>query len=106
MDSLITLVIAASTSWLLAYVVAHVNVLVLRRRLPDHPRPYRTPFYPLPQLIGIIGMAYLALNNSPSPEMTAVVYKLTGGILLLVSVIGALWVKFSMKRKLFEPDLD
>lgn len=105
MDSLITLVIAASTSWLLAYVVAHVNVLVLRRRLPNHPRPYKTPFYPLPQFIGIAGMVYLALHNSPSPEMTAVVYKITGSILLLISVIGALWVKFAMKRKLFEPDL-
>ena len=103
-DSLITLVIAASTSWLLAYIVAHVNVLVLRRRLPEHARPYRTPFYPLPQILGIIGMGYVALHNSPSPEMTAMVYKITGGILLLVSVIGALWVKFYMKRKLFEPD--
>ncbi|MCG6541983.1 APC family permease [Pseudomonas sp. KSR10] len=104
-DSLITLVIAASTSWLLAYIVAHVNVLVLRRRMPEHARPYRTPFYPLPQLLGILGMAYVALNNSPSPEITALVYKITGGILLLISVIAALWVKFYMKRNLFEPDL-
>ncbi|MBK5354385.1 APC family permease [Pseudomonas sp. TH41] len=106
MSSLITLVIAASTSWLLAYVVAHINVMVLRRRLPDFPRPYRAPFYPLPQIIGVMGMVYIALNNSPSPDMTAMVYKITGGILLLVSVIAALWVKFYMKRRLFEADFD
>lgn len=105
-DALITLVIAATTSWLLAYIVAHINVLVLRRRLPNHPRPYRTPFYPLPQLLGIGGMAYVAFNNSPSPEMTTLVYSITGGLLLGISVIGAVWVKFFMKRKLFEPDLD
>lgn len=103
-DSLIVLVIAASTSWLLAYIIAHIDVLVLRRSMPNHERPYRTPFYPLPQIIGIIGMGYVALNNSPSPEMTATVYQITGGMLLVISVIAALWVKFYMKRKLFEPD--
>ena len=104
-DDLITLVIAASTSWLLAYIVAHIDVLVLRRRLPNINRPFKTPFYPLPQIIGIVGMTYVAFNNSPSPEMTALVYKITGGILLIISIIAALWVKFYMKRNLFEPDL-
>ncbi|WP_221794314.1 APC family permease [Oceanobacter mangrovi] len=105
-DSLITLVIAATTSYLLAYMVAHINVLVLRKRMPDYPRPYRTPFYPLPQILGLIAMAYVALNNSPAPEMTMTVYSLTGAILLVLSVIAAVWVKFYMKRGLFEPDMD
>lgn len=105
-DSLIVLVIAATTSWLLAYMVAHINVIVLRKRMPEHKRPYKTPFYPVPQILGIIGMGYVALNNSPSPEMTSLVYTITGGILALVSAIGAVWVKFYMKRNLFEPDMD
>ncbi|MDV6251975.1 APC family permease [Vibrio sp. EA2] len=104
-DSLIVLVIAATTSWLLAYMVAHINVIVLRKRMPEHKRPYKTPFYPLPQILGIIGMGYVALNNSPSPEMTSLVYTITGGILALVIAISAVWVKFYMKRKLFEPDM-
>jgi amino acid transporter len=105
-DSLILMVIAATTSWLLAYIVAHIDVIVLRRRLPQHKRPYRTPFYPFPQILGIAAMAYVALNNSPSPEMTQTVYTITGGILLLISVIAAVWVKFYMKRDLFKPDMD
>ncbi|ANQ18594.1 APC family permease [Vibrio natriegens] len=104
-DSLIVLVIAATTSWLLAYMVAHINVIVLRKRMPEHKRPYKTPFYPLPQILGIIGMGYVALNNSPSPEMTSLVYTITGGILALVIAISVVWVKFYMKRKLFEPDM-
>lgn len=103
-DDLITMVIAASTSWLLAYVVAHINVLVLRRRLPHAERPYKSPFFPVPQIVGIVGMTYVALNNSPSPDMTALVYQITGGILLVVSIIAALWVKFYMKRGLFQAD--
>ncbi|MZI92904.1 amino acid permease [Vibrio sp. CAIM 722] len=106
MDSLIVLVIAATTSWLLAYIVAHIDVMVLRRRLPDYKRPYRTPFYPIPQIVGIIAMAYVALNNAPSAEMTHTVFAITGGMLAIISLITVFWVKFYMKRGLFTPDMD
>lgn len=106
MDSLIVLVIAATTSYLLAYIIAHLDVLVLRQRLPDSKRPYRTPFYPLPQILGILAMVYVALNNSPAPEMTRLVYSIAGGMLLIICVIAAIWVKFYMKRGLFEADTD
>lgn len=105
-DSLIILVIAATTSYLLAYIIAHIDVIVLRMRMPKHERPYKTPFYPLPQIVGIIAMAYVAFNNSPSPEMTKIVYGIAGSMLLVVSVIAALWVKYYMKRGLFEPNMD
>ena len=105
-DSLLLLVIAATTCWLLAYIVAHIDVLVLRWRLPDRPRPYRTPFYPLPQVLGIFAMIYVALHNSPSPELTRQVYFISGGILLFLATVGACWVKFYMKRGLFEADMD
>jgi len=104
-DSLIVLVISATTSYLLAYIISHIDVMVLRKRLPDHPRPYRTPFYPLPQIIGIIAMVYVIINNSPAPEMTQMIFSISGGMLLLISVVAALWVKFYMKRGLFEPDM-
>ncbi len=103
-DSLIVLVIAATTSYLLAYIIAHINVIVLRQRMPNHKRPYRSPFYPLPQILGIAAMLYVALNNSPAPEMTQLVYSIAGGMLLVISVIAAVWVKVFMKRGLFEPD--
>ncbi|WP_136065355.1 APC family permease [Modicisalibacter radicis] len=104
-DNIIVLLIGASTSWLLAYIVAHINVIVLRVRKPGHARPYRTPLYPVPQLIGIAGMGYVAANASPSPEMTAMVYTLLGVVLGIVGVIALFWVKFKMKKGLFEPDM-
>lgn len=104
-DHIIMLLIGASTSWLLAYIVAHVNVIVLRVRKPQHARPYRTPLYPVPQIVGIIGMGYVAANASPSPEMTATVYTLLGVVLGIVAVIALFWVKFRMKKGLFEPDM-
>ena len=77
------LLLAAAVAWLLAYIICHLDVIALRRRYPDLARPFKTPFYPLPQLVGILGMGYVALNNSPSPEMTQTVYSLTGVVLLI-----------------------
>lgn len=104
-DNIVLLLIGASTSWLLAYIVAHINVVVLRFRKPSHARPYRTPFYPIPQIIGIIGMGYVAAHASPSPELTATVYTLLGAVLGIVAMIALFWVKLKMKKGLFEPDM-
>ncbi|MGQ0336034.1 APC family permease [Halomonas elongata] len=104
-DNIIMLLIGASTSWLLAYIVAHINVIVLRLRKPQHARPYRTPFYPIPQIIGILGMGYVAANASPSPDMTSTVYTLLGVVLGIVAVIALFWVKLRMRKGLFEPDM-
>ncbi|WP_024950929.1 APC family permease [Cobetia crustatorum] len=104
-DHIILLLIGASTSWILAYIVAHINVIVLRVRSPSVKRPYRTPLYPIPQIIGILGMGYIAMNASPAPEMTTTVYTLLGAVLGTVSVIAIFWVKLKMKKGLFEADL-
>lgn len=103
-DSVIVLVIAATLSYLLAYIIAHIDVMVLRRRKPNHPRPYRTPFYPVPQILGIVAMLYVIINSSPAPEMTVKIFQIFGGMILVVSVVAALWVKLYMKKGLFEPD--
>nr|WP_313974275.1 APC family permease [uncultured Psychrobacter sp.] len=103
-DSVIVLLIAATISYLLAYIIAHIDVIVLRRRMPNHPRPYRTPFYPIPQILGIVAMVYVIINSSPAPEMTVHIFQIFGGMLLFISVIAALWVKLYMKKGLFEAD--
>jgi amino acid transporter len=102
-ESITLLLISASLAWLLAYIIAHIDVIVLRSRLPNIKRPFKTPFYPLPQVIGILGMIYAAFHNSPSPELTRQVYFNSGIVILTVVVMSALWVKLVMKAKLFEP---
>ncbi|TWX63558.1 APC family permease [Colwellia demingiae] len=103
-DTVLILLLAASACWLLAYIISHIDVIVLRNRIPDANRPFKTPFYPLPQILGIIGMGYAAYNVSPSPEMTQQIFVTAGAVLGLVSIIAALWVKFYMKKNLFEPE--
>ena len=103
-DIILTLVISAATIWLVAYVISHVNLIVLRKRYPKYKRPYKSPWYPFPQILGIIGMVYMILNNSPSPEMTLQVYMNAGLMVLIATIYAALWVKLKMKKGWFEPE--
>ncbi len=103
-DIILTLMISAATVWLVAYVIAHINLIVLRKRYPHFERPFKSPWYPLPQIFGIIGMVYMILNNSPSPEMTLQVYMNAGLIVLIASIYAGIWVKYKMKKRWFEPE--
>lgn len=48
---------------LISYVAMMVSHLVLRRRMPDLPRPYRTPGYPFTPLIAL-ALSLLAMTSS------------------------------------------
>ncbi len=98
------LLISAAIAWLIAYIIAHVNVIALRRRYPDVERPYRSPLYPLPQLIGIAGMVYAIIYASPSPDLTAKIFTNAGVVLGLVSIVAVLWIKLVMRKPLFRPE--
>jgi amino acid transporter len=103
-ESIGLLLISAAIAWLLAYIITHINVLVLRRRYPNIDRPYKTPFYPLPQIVGIAGMIYAVIYASPSPELSGQIYGAAAVVLGVVAVMAAFWVKVVMKKKLFQPE--
>lgn len=95
------MLISAALCWLVAYVIAHACVLVLRKKRPDIDRPFKTPLYPLPQIVGIAGMAYALCFAAPSPDMALQIYRNFLLIVVIVAVASFLWVKFVMKKKLF-----
>jgi len=103
-DAIIILLVGAAIAWLIAYIIAHVDVIVLRMRYPNIKRPFKTPFYPLPQILGIAGMAYAIWYASPTPELTTKVFTIAGTTLLIGCIVAAAWVKFVMKKGLFEPE--
>jgi len=103
-DAINQLLLAAALAWLLAYIITHINVIALRRRYPQVARPFRTPFYPLPQLFGIAGMLFAIWHVSPSPDMTFSIFAYAGLVLLIVSIIAVLWIKCVMGKPLFKPE--
>ncbi|MTB51164.1 APC family permease [Lewinella sp. W8] len=103
-DVILLMVISAATAWLVAYIINYVNLLILRRRYPDYARPFKSPFYPWAQILGIIGMVYMIINNSPTPEMTWQVYRNAGLLILVAGIYAGLWVRYKMKKGLFDPE--
>ena len=98
------LLLAAALAWLLAYIIVHIDVIALRRRYPHLARPFRSPFYPWPQVIGIAGMLFAIYHVSPTPEMTASIFGCAGVVLGVISLIAVVWVKFVMRKPLFTPE--
>jgi amino acid transporter len=98
------LVISAAIFWLAAYIVAHISVIILRYRYPKFHRPFKSPLYPFPQVLGILGMGYAILHNSPSPELSRQIFINSIIIFLAISLYAFLWVRFKMKKGLLETE--
>jgi len=99
---IILLMISSATIFLLVYIMAHIDLIILRKKYPQFHRSYRSPFYPVLQILGIIGMTYLIINNSPSPEMTKSVYLNAGLFVGITALYAVIWIKFKMKKELFQ----
>lgn len=98
------LLLAAAIAWLLAYIIVHIDVIALRMRYPHLARPFRSPFYPWPQVVGIVGMLFAIYHVSPSPDMTGKIFSSAGIVLGVISIIAVMWVKLVMRKPLFTPE--
>ncbi|HEY7864015.1 MAG TPA: amino acid permease [Thermoanaerobaculia bacterium] len=74
---------------LFAFILVCAAVIILRRRDPDRPRPFRTPFVPWVPLFGIAVCLYLMLNL---PAATWIRF----GIWLLIGVV--IYFAYGFKR--------
>ena len=61
-DMISFLILAGSVFWMISYILAHVDLLVFRKRLPKAPRNFKVPGGPIIPIIGIIGTVYMILN--------------------------------------------
>ena len=101
-DALLMLVISGASCYLLAYTIAHIDLMVLRKKYPNYPRSFKSPWFPLLQIIGIAGMIYAFINNSPTPELRLKVYINVGIFIAVIGVFAFIWVKYKMRKGLFE----
>jgi amino acid transporter len=67
--SIINLILAAALAWIFSYLLVNISVMILRARRPDLPRPYKTPLYPLPQILASAGLLVAAWYVTP-PGLT------------------------------------
>lgn len=102
MDLIATLILCSCVTWLISYIIAQVNVMILRKKYPDIHRPFKTPFYPLPQIIGILATVYMIVTIHPEPEMKMQIFSISGSFLLAIVIYAWLWLSYK-KQPLFTP---
>lgn len=60
-----------------------IALVVLRRRQPDLPRPYRQWLYPIPAVLALVGWAYIYYSAGTTPIVLSVIWLAAGIIAFL-----------------------
>ena len=96
------LILVGSVFWMVSYILAHVDVLVFRKRLPKAPRSFKLPGGPVIPVIGIVGTVYMILNISTDPHERLMIWLLTGVTFFVLAVYSVFWIKVKMKMPVFK----
>lgn len=94
---IMTYVSIACVAWLVSYIMVQVDLIILRKKYPKLHRPFKSPMYPLPQIIGILTCVYTIVTSGSAAMIGA------GYFMIAFMLYSLLWVKFKMKKKCFEP---
>jgi amino acid transporter len=101
-DDLIIFILTGCLFWMASYIVAHLNVLILRKRYPDVKRSFCVKLFGLPQIVGILGMIYMMTHIIDVPELRNAIYSNAAILMVALVVYCFVWVKFVMKKGLFK----
>lgn len=101
-DAISFLILAGSVFWMISYILAHVDVLIFRKRLPKAPRSFKVPGGVVIPIIGIIGTVYMVLNISTDPKERLMIWLLTGVTFLALGIYSFFWIKYKMKMPVFK----
>ncbi len=102
-ERFITFILAATFTWVVGYIIAHVDLIVLRYKHPDLRGGFRTPLYPLPQILSLVGLIWMLFKIAPPGSGLAKDIYTIAFIFLGISIVyAALWVTFKEKKGLFQ----
>jgi amino acid transporter len=102
-QTIVVFIVASAFSWLLTYIIAHVDCIILRYKYPELDRPFKTPGFPVPQILGIAGTIFIMINIFPDPQVKRLIYTNAGWFLVGAAVYALLWCLLKMKKGLFRP---
>ena len=102
-DRLTNLVLAAICAWGFSYALVTLSVVALRLRRPDLPRPYKSPWFPIPQIVSIIGIAIAVGYIAPPGTNTSDIYVPFGVMLAITGIYAFVWLRFVRGVPLFAP---
>ncbi|HBL23837.1 MAG TPA: amino acid permease [Deltaproteobacteria bacterium] len=102
-QTIVVFIVASAFSWLLSYIIAHIDCIILRFRYQELERPFKTPGFPVPQILGIAGTVFIMVNIFPDPAVKRMIYAYAGWFLLGAAVYAFCWCQFKMKKGFFRP---
>ncbi|MFT4190187.1 MAG: APC family permease [Comamonas sp.] len=102
-DRIMPLVLAAVCAWSTAYLLVTLSVVVLRITRPDLPRAYKSPWFPLPQIVSSAGMLLGMAFITPPGMHPSDIYAPFGLMLGLMAAYALVWTVFVQKTHPFRP---
>ena len=102
-EQLSFMILVGCVFWMIAYIVANINVLILRKRLPKAPRTFKVPLGPLFPILGILGNVFMIFNIAVDTATKMSIYAIDGIIFIILGIYSVIWVRKVMNRKLFKP---
>jgi amino acid transporter len=101
-DGILVLVLAAVCAWVTTYILVNIAVIMLRLRRPDLRRAYRTPLFPIPQIVATLGMGAAIWFVAPPFLDRADVFVPFGYMLATAALFSLLWILLVKRAKPFE----
>ncbi|MDO4177420.1 MAG: hypothetical protein Q4D99_08140, partial [Bacillota bacterium] len=87
----------ACVAWVVSYIITQVDTIILRKKYPKLHRSFKSPAFPIPQIIGIIACAYIIVTMGMECILPAC------GFMAAFAAYALIWVKFKMKKPCFKP---
>lgn len=102
-DKIMNLVLAAVCSWGIAYLLVTLSVVSLRIRRPDIPRAFRSPWFPLPQIVSSLGIVLGIAYITPPGRDPRDIYLPFLAMLGLTALYALVWSVCVLKVHPFRP---
>ncbi len=96
------LTLTCSLFWMLSYITSHVNVIILRKKMRKVPRSFKTPCYPVFQIVGIVLQVYMMCHISSDPVQRQHIYMLCFALFIGLFIYAFFWVKYKVKMPLLK----
>ncbi|MGN0193513.1 MAG: APC family permease [Pseudoramibacter sp.] len=88
---------------MLNYVVAHIDVMIFRKRLPQVPRTFKVPGGFVIPVLSIAGTLWMVWNISGDPAERLAIFRLVGIIFAALAAFAVVWIKKVMKKPMMKP---
>lgn len=93
LDGVFQLILAAICSWIFFYLLVNISLILLRKRRPDIKRPFKSPLYPLPQILAIGGLMITFFYLTPPFLKASQIYIPFFIMLAICAVYAFVWLR-------------